>query len=69
MIGKIGTDIQDAKCSWLVVQALQRATDEQREVLRVRLRGAAAACALSSRRGCRRRRPTMATRMTPAWPQ
>ncbi|PZR65874.1 MAG: hypothetical protein DI537_50880, partial [Stutzerimonas stutzeri] len=28
-IGKIGTDIQDNKCSWLVVQALARATPEQ----------------------------------------
>ena len=32
-IGKIGTDIQDNKCSWLVNQALQRATPVQREVL------------------------------------
>ncbi|XP_070566291.1 farnesyl pyrophosphate synthase-like [Ptychodera flava] len=31
--GKIGTDIQDNKCSWLVVQALQRANQQQRMVL------------------------------------
>ena len=33
MIGKIGTDIQDNKCSWLVNQALERATEEQKKVL------------------------------------
>jgi farnesyl diphosphate synthase len=33
VIGKIGTDIQDNKCSWLVVQALDRATPAQRKVL------------------------------------
>lgn len=33
VIGKIGTDIQDNKCGWLVVEALQRATPEQRQVL------------------------------------
>ena len=33
VIGKIGTDIQDNKCSWLVVQALDRVNDEQRKVL------------------------------------
>mmetsp|Transcript_15759 Transcript_15759/g.53479 ORF Transcript_15759/g.53479 Transcript_15759/m.53479 type:complete len:396 (-) Transcript_15759:115-1302(-) len=33
VIGKIGTDIQDNKCSWLVVQALNRATPKQRRVL------------------------------------
>jgi farnesyl diphosphate synthase len=33
-IGKIGTDIQDNKCSWLVVQALAKATPEQRELLK-----------------------------------
>jgi farnesyl diphosphate synthase len=32
-IGKIGTDIEDNKCSWLVVQALKRATDEQKSVI------------------------------------
>ncbi|XP_045154431.1 farnesyl pyrophosphate synthase isoform X3 [Echinops telfairi] len=31
--GKVGTDIQDNKCSWLVVQCLQRASPEQRRVL------------------------------------
>ncbi|XP_036298715.1 farnesyl pyrophosphate synthase isoform X1 [Pipistrellus kuhlii] len=31
--GKIGTDIQDNKCSWLVVQCLQRASPEQRRIL------------------------------------
>ncbi|XP_064449751.1 farnesyl pyrophosphate synthase isoform X3 [Mirounga angustirostris] len=33
--GKIGTDIQDNKCSWLVVQCLQRASPEQRQLLQV----------------------------------
>ncbi|XP_014213887.1 farnesyl pyrophosphate synthase [Copidosoma floridanum] len=31
--GKHGTDIQEGKCSWLVVVALQRASPEQRRVL------------------------------------
>ncbi|KAG6009681.1 hypothetical protein E4U21_001745 [Claviceps maximensis] len=32
-IGKIGTDIKDNKCSWLVNQAIEVATPEQRKVL------------------------------------
>ena len=32
-IGKIGTDIKDNKCSWLVNQALDIATPEQRKIL------------------------------------
>ncbi|KAK5149092.1 hypothetical protein LTR04_000092 [Oleoguttula sp. CCFEE 6159] len=32
-LGKIGTDIQDNKCSWLVNQALRRADASQRAVL------------------------------------
>ncbi|CAH2327566.1 farnesyl pyrophosphate synthase [Pelobates cultripes] len=31
--GKIGTDIQDNKCGWLVVNALQRVTPDQRKIL------------------------------------
>lgn len=33
VIGKIGTDIEDNKCSWLVVQALDRVNKEQRQLL------------------------------------
>lgn len=33
VIGKVGTDIQDNKCSWLVIQALDRVTPEQRKIL------------------------------------
>lgn len=34
VIGKIGTDIQDNKCSWLVVQALERASAAQQDVIK-----------------------------------
>lgn len=33
VIGKIGTDIQDNKCSWMINQALQRCNEEQRKIL------------------------------------
>eukprot|EP00039_Didymoeca_costata_P001458 m.52691 g.52691 ORF g.52691 m.52691 type:complete len:356 (+) comp10811_c0_seq1:60-1127(+) len=32
-IGKIGTDIQDNKCGWLIVQAMKLATPEQKLIL------------------------------------
>ncbi|XP_071852622.1 farnesyl pyrophosphate synthase-like isoform X1 [Apostichopus japonicus] len=34
VIGKIGTDIEENKCSWLVVQALKRVSAEQRKLLK-----------------------------------
>ncbi|KAA8523531.1 hypothetical protein F0562_009954 [Nyssa sinensis] len=33
MIGKIGTDIEDFKCSWLVVKALELCNEEQKKLL------------------------------------
>ena len=33
--GKVGTDIEENKCSWLVVQALEKVTPEQRKLLQV----------------------------------
>lgn len=33
--GKVGTDIPEGKCSWLITVALQRATPEQRKALEV----------------------------------
>lgn len=33
VIGKIGTDIEDFKCSWLVVQALECANENQMKIL------------------------------------
>lgn len=33
VIGKVGTDIEDNKCSWLIVQALEKATAEQRALI------------------------------------
>jgi len=35
LTGKVGTDIEDNKCSWLIVQALARATGDQRLTLEV----------------------------------
>ncbi|KAJ3632110.1 hypothetical protein Zmor_022089 [Zophobas morio] len=32
-VGKVGTDIEDSKCSWLVVQALLLANENQRKIL------------------------------------
>ena len=32
-IGKIGTDIQDNKCSWVINEALKRASPSQRKIL------------------------------------
>jgi farnesyl diphosphate synthase len=33
VLGKIGTDIQDNKCSWLICQALQSASPTQRALI------------------------------------
>lgn len=35
---QIGTDIQDFKCSWLVVKALEHCNDEQKKLLHVSLK-------------------------------
>ena len=33
-LGKVGTDIQDNKCSWLIVQALGHANDDEQKLLK-----------------------------------
>ena len=33
VLGKIGTDIEDAKCSWLVCKALELVDEEQKQIL------------------------------------
>lgn len=35
VIGKVGTDIEDAKCCWMVCTALNIASDEQKEIIKV----------------------------------
>ena len=35
--GKSGTDIQEGKCTWPIVIALERATAEQKRILKVNL--------------------------------
>jgi farnesyl diphosphate synthase len=33
--GKIGTDIIDGKCSWLIVKAMELGSEEQKQILKV----------------------------------
>jgi farnesyl diphosphate synthase len=35
VMGKVGTDIEENKCSWLIVQALKKCNTEQRRILEV----------------------------------
>ncbi|ESN93504.1 hypothetical protein HELRODRAFT_115552 [Helobdella robusta] len=35
LTGKLGTDIEDNKCSWLIVQAWSKADNRQKEILKV----------------------------------
>ena len=35
LTGKVGTDIEESKCSWLIIQALKKANPEQRDQLEV----------------------------------
>eukprot|EP00878_Enallax_costatus_P031017 GHUV01033844.1.p1 GENE.GHUV01033844.1~~GHUV01033844.1.p1 ORF type:complete len:193 (+),score=70.64 GHUV01033844.1:173-751(+) len=34
VIGKVGTDIEDAKCCWLVCTALKEASEEQKQIIK-----------------------------------
>lgn len=34
LTGKIGTDIQNGKCTWFAVKCMQKATDNQKQIMR-----------------------------------
>lgn len=44
MLYQIGTDIEDFKCSWLVVKALEHCNEEQKKILFVRTKQQYSAC-------------------------
>jgi farnesyl diphosphate synthase len=50
VIGKIGTDIEDTKCSWLIVQALKRANESQKQILKVNYGKADPSCVAEVKR-------------------
>ncbi|CAG5121296.1 unnamed protein product [Candidula unifasciata] len=50
--GKVGTDIQDNKCSWLIVKALEIASDEQKEALKLNLEDIYKQCEENSYQDC-----------------
>ena len=35
VLGKKGTDIQEGKCSWVILQVLQCCTEEEKEILKL----------------------------------
>lgn len=37
VMGKVGTDIEECKCSWLIIQALKKCSHQQREILEVNM--------------------------------
>ena len=49
--GKVGTDIEEKKCSWLVVQALQRISAEQMQILKVGILSFTRLCGLWGKGG------------------
>ncbi|XP_024363271.1 farnesyl pyrophosphate synthase [Physcomitrium patens] len=50
VIGKIGTDIEDTKCSWLIVQALKRANESQKQLLKEKYGKKDPACVVEVKR-------------------